>query len=335
VRRFASLAVLAALLALPLIATAHQARSGPELHEERVGVAAPAIVAQAVGDAAATLPGTPFEVIPLPGGDDLGASGDSARRAVAEGRLDAAVVLDLRETTDSLLVSSTRNEQYVDTLRDRLAVISKGYGRTLELEYVDPDAAVGSARTPGLLVTAWFLLAILVVAGISAERGPAAPTPAHGAARLLVVAAVGVGCGIVSAVVVDPGGTGKVTALVGAATAIVTLTGALVLAAESVLGLAGLGVAAALMIGPLLALLTGVTPDLLAEPWYTVDRPSPQTAAWQIVRVALGHTDGATGSWALVAAWAAIALLTLLTARVVRPVGAPQTPSASAPAPTP
>jgi len=332
VRRFASLAVLALLLALPLIATAHQAWSGPELHEARIGVAAPPIVAQAIVDSAATLAGTPFEVVPL---DDADAAPyDTAMEAVTEGRLDAAVVIDLRLTTDTLLVTTTRTETYVDALRERLTVISKGYGRTLEIEYVDPDGATGSARTPGVLVAIWCAVGILVVAGISAERGPVAPTPVHGLARLVVVAAVGAACGVVSAIVVG-GGAGTTTALVVAAVATVTVTGALVLAAESVLGLAGLGVAAALMVGPALPLLTGVNPDLLTEPWHTVDRVSPQTAAWQVVRVALGHAEGAAGSRMLLTAWAAIASLTLLTARAVRPRATGRSGPAAAPAPTP
>lgn len=334
-RRFASLAVLGLLLALPLIATAHQARSGPELHEERVGVAAPAIVAQAVADSAASLPGTPFEVVPLTDTGDGLTSYDVGTAAVRDGELDAVVVLDLRITTDTLIVADTRTEPYVDSLRDRLTVISKGYGRTLEVAYVAPAGAAGPARAPGLLVAAWCAVGIVVVAGISAVRGPVAPTPAAGVARLLVVAAAGGVSGAVSAVVVDPGGAGTVSALVVAAAAIVTLTGGLVLAAESVLGLGGLAVAAALMTGPALPLLSGVTPDLLVEPWHTLDRVSPQTAAWQITRVALGHTEGASGSWAMVAAWAAIALLTLLTARAVRPDAPAPAEPAAAPAPSP
>lgn len=333
VRRYASLAVLGLLLALPLVATAHQAWSGPELHEARIGVAAPPIVAQALADSAETLAGTPFEVAPLVDADDAVAPYDAAEESVAEGRLDAAVVLDLRTTTDTLLVATTRTDPYVDAIRERLTVISKGYGRTLEVEYVDPAGAAGSARTPGLLVALWCAVAVLVVAGISAERGAVAATPAQGVARLLAVAGVGAACGVVSAIVVDPGRGG--TAVVVAATATVTVVGALVLAAESVLGLGGLGVASALMVGPALPLLTGVTPDLLVEPWHLLDRVSPQTAAWQVARDALDHTDGADGSWALIAAWAAIALLTLLTARGVRPGATGPRPAAAAPAPIP
>lgn len=332
VRRFVSVAVLALLLALPLIATAHQAWSGPELHEARIGVAAPPIVAQAVADSAATLAGKPFEVVPLH--DAEAAPYDVARDAVREGRQDAAVVIDLRLTKDTLLVATTRTDAYVDALLERLTVISEGYGRTLEIEYVDPDGATGSARTPGLLVAIWCGVALLVVAGISAERGPVAPTAARGLARLAAVAGVGAACGVVSAITVG-GGAGTMSALVVAATVTVAVTGALVLAAESVLGLAGLGVAAALMVGPALPLLTGINPDLLTEPWHTLDRVSPQTAAWQVVRVALDHTDGAAGSRVLIAAWAAIAALTLLTSRAVRPRSRSWNRAASAPSPTP
>lgn len=327
VRRYVTLAVLGALFALPLIATAHQARSGPTLHEERVGIAAPAIVVQALAESARTIEGTPFEVVPLtePGG--AAATASAARQEVAEGRLDAALVLDLRVTRDVLLVSTARTEQYADALDERVSVISEGYGRTLALQRVTPDDATGSARIPGLLVAAWCAVAVLVVAAMSAERGPVAPDLPRGIARLLLVAASGVATGVVSAAVVDADGPVR-AGIVAVATAVVTLTGALILAVESLLGLGGLGVAVALMVGPTLPLLTGVTPDLLAEPWHTLDQVSPPTAAWRVTRTTLGHTDGAAGSWALLAAWGAIALLTLLTARAFRPSTAAATDTA-------
>ena len=326
-QRITFLAVLGALLALPLVATIHQAWAGPALHDEPVGVAAPAIVTEALADSAASLDGTPFDVVPLADTADHDAAYDAARRDVADGLVDAAVVLDLRTTTDVLLVTDTRTDAYVDALLSRLTPISEGYGRTLEVQRIEPADAVGSASSAGVLTACSCAVGIVLAAGISVTRGPVSSTRAGGLVRLLVVITTAAVTGIVSAALVGPGTSATSWALVSVAAATVTVTALLILAAESVLGVGGLVIAVALMIGPALPLLSGVTPDLLAEPWHTLAQVSPQTAGWRMSRTALGHTDGAAGSWALMTAWAAIGSLTLLTAGWLRPEQTAQEPA--------
>jgi len=94
----------------------------------------------------------------------------------------------------------------------------------------------------------------------------------------------------------------------------------LVLAAESVLGLAGLGLATGLLLGPVAPLLGGADPAYLPSPWWEVDRLAPQQAALRLLQHDLMGIDvAAVRSWLLLLAWAAIAVLTLVAARQERP----------------
>lgn len=316
VRRSAALAVIGLLLALPVVATALQARSGTELHAARVGVAAPTVVGQAVSDAASSLAGDPVELVPIATRlIHVAAAREAGRRAVADGTFDAVVVLDLRTTHDTLLVTTTRTDPYVDALRAQLDRISEGFGRTLRVEYVEPDAAVTSSWAPGALAGVWCGIGVLVAVAATIIRGRVAGGR-HGSTRRLVgLLLVAVATGLATALAV---GHASVS-LIAPACATVAVTGLLVLAAESALGLPGIGIAVGLMVAPTIPVVTGITPDLLADPWYSVDRIAPQTAAWQLARVALGHTEGGAGSWAVLAAWGLTAVVALATAQAMRP----------------
>lgn len=322
VRRSATLAVVGLLLALPMVASAHQAREGAELHEVRIGVAAPPIVSQALGDSVSSLPGDPFEVVPIATGViHQAAAMDAGRDALDDGSLDAVLVLDLSTTTDTLLVTSTRTTPYVDAVRDELTGISEGYGRTLRVERVEPTNGVAAAWAPGLLAGVWCGLGILTVIASTFLAGPADRDRTTTRRRVVLVLAVGGVAAVVSVVAADLGLTEHAAALAAAAVATVTVTGLLVLATEWVLELAGLAVAVAMAVGPTLPLLTGVTPDLLVEPWHTLDRAAPQTAAWEAARAALRQSDGGLGPWVVLAAWAASAVVALRTAQAMRPGG--------------
>ncbi|WP_344772732.1 hypothetical protein [Nocardioides panacisoli] len=320
-RRSAYLAVVGVLLVLPVVATFHQARAGAELHDARVGVAAPPIVVEALTGALSSLPGTPIDVVPIgTGALRESAALDRGRQAVADGRLDAVVVLDLTTTSDTLFVTTTRTRPYVDAVADRLAAVSEGFGRTLQLQRVDPDRAAASAWVPGVLAGAWCGIGVLGAVAATLVGGRVDRDGGSSLRRLALLLLTGVVAGLGSGALVDLPGLQPLVTLVAAATGTVAVTGGLVLAAESLLGLPGIAVAVALLVGPTLPLLTGVTPDLLTEPWHAIDRISPPTAAWQVARGAVGHADGSAAPWAMLAAWGVIATVTVLTARAMRPV---------------
>ncbi|MDH2413984.1 hypothetical protein [Nocardioides sp. CER19] len=303
-------------LALPLAATVHAGVSGPELHGEVVAVAGPAVVAQAAVDRANAMSDRPVHARVVESPDGLEPDERAARAEVSSGAAAAAVVIDLRRTADTLLVAGWLPSDVARQLASDAAAVSASYGRTLHTVRVSPPRP-GSPHLPARLVALLVGVGIALAAALSAWRGPVAATTARGAARLSGTAAAGCAVGAVVAALVDTGRP-LVTALVCAAA--VSVSAWLVLAAESLLGLAGLGLATGLLLGPVVPLLSGTDPAYLPSPWWQVDRLAPQQATLRLLQHDLMGIDvAAARSWLLLLAWAAIAVLTLVASRQERP----------------
>ena len=319
-------------VALPLAATVHARLSGPHLHGETVTIVGPAVVAQAAAGRANALPGHPVDARAVdvadaaaegpPGtrSDEAGtladAGGPMARDEVATGASAAAVVIDLRRTTDTFLVASWLPDRVAARLEAGASAVSGSYGRTLRTERVAPPHPA-SRLLPGRLVALLVTVGVGVATAISAWRGPVAATATRGVARLAGTAAAGVLSGVLVAALADTPGPGA-TGVAAAATA--TVAAWLVLAAESVLGLAGLGLAAGLLLGPVLPLVGGADPAYLPSPWRQLDGLGVQQASLRLLQ---HHLTGVRVAelrwWVVLAAWAATALLTLAAARAERP----------------
>jgi hypothetical protein len=304
-------------VAVPLAAAIHARVTGPHLHGEVIAVSGPAIVAQEAVRRANSLARHPVEARVLDAGDaGLVADDRAARDLVRSGEAAAAVVIDLRESADVILVGSWLPDEVSRALVEDAGAVSASYGRTLRVEAVQPPNPASPhlpARLVALLVAAGVGLAVAV----SLWRGPVARTVAEGAARLAVTSAVGCLMGVAVAVLVDttrPVGTALTCAVTVSASAW------LVLAAESLLGLAGLGLATGLLLGPVGLLLGGADPAYLPSPWWEVDRLGPHQASLRLLQHDVMGIDVAEARWWIVlAAWPVIALLTLLAARQERP----------------
>lgn len=303
-------------LALPLAATVHARVAGPRLHGEVVLVAGPAVIAQEAVRRANAVSNRPVDARVLDSGSDLQPDAAEARAEVREGTAVAAVVIDLRRTSDTLLLGRWLPDDVADQVVTDTSAVSASYGRALRVVRVPPPGP-GDGRLPGRLLALLVAVGVALAAAVSAWRGPVAATTARGAARL--VGTTGAGCvvGAVVAAVVDTGGALS-TALVCATT--VAVTAWLVLAAESLLGLAGLGLATGLLLGPVAPLLAGADPAYLPSPWWQVQGLSPQQAALRLLQHdVMGLDVGQLRRWLLLLAWAAIAVLVLVASRQERP----------------
>ena len=157
--------------------------------------------------------------------------------------------------------------------------VSASYGRTLHTERVAPPHPT-PRRLPALLVALLVTIGVVLAAAVSAWRGPVAATTARGVARLAGTAAAGCVVGVVVALLADAD-----RPVEAALTCAVTVAASawLVLAAESVLGLAGLGLATGLLLGPVAPLLVGTDPAYLPSPWWEAGIP-PRPAAGDYLR---------------------------------------------------
>lgn len=319
--RLGALAFLLVGLALPLSATVQAWVAGPQLHGAVVGLAGPTVVTQEAARRADAVAGRPVEARALATGDDPDRAAPEARRLVARGELDAAVVVDLRRTTDLLLVPAWTGDDVADEIAGVAGAVSASYGRTLRREEVAPAAGT-SPLLPFRLTAALVLAGVAVAAAISAWRGPVAATTVRGIARLAGTAAGGaaIGLGVAAAI---PGASWP-SALAAGLT--FTAVAWLVLAAEAVMGLAGLGLATGLLLGPVMPLLGGADPAYLPSPSWAVNALSPQQASLRLLQHdLLGLSVAEARSWLLLGGWALIGLLTLAAARSARPTPAADT----------
>lgn len=311
----ALVALLAVLvLGTPLAFVAQAATSGPRPHEAVLAVAGPILVAQAIAERADALPGRPFDARVLP-------EGTSPRASIADGTAQLGLTIDFRLDHDLLAVSTTTDPDLVAAYQALLEAVGASYGRTLSTQQVPPSGGDGAARgLPYVLTLLWVLAGLALAVGLSLWRGPVASTTARGAARLAWLGAGAVLLGVVVAVVAPGVGAGETwwIALLGALVAVVTSWS--VLALESLLGLGGLALGVALLVGLSVPLLTHAEPSTLPAPWSALAPWTPHGAALQLARRHLFFAQHADlRSWAVLLAWAGIAIVVLIGSRLVRP----------------
>lgn len=301
-------------LGAPLAFVAQLASQGPRPHEAVLAISGPALVAQAIATRADALPGHPFDARVLP-------EGDPSARSVAAGIAQAGLMIDFRLDRDVLVVSTTTDPDLVAEYRVLLEAIDSSYGRTLRTQTVPPAGAEDAPRgLPYVLTFLWVLLGVGLAVGLSLWRGPVAATTARGAERLIGLGACGVLVGVLGAVVAPDIATGEVVWVAALGALVVLVTSWLVLAFEAVLGLGGLALMTAVLVGLSTPLLTFTEPSTLPSPWAELAPWTPHGAAFRLARqhVFFGvHAD--IRSWAVLLAWSSIAVVALVGARWVRP----------------
>lgn len=302
------------LVGAPVVFAGQMAHEGPRPHEAVLTVSGPVMVAQAVAERAESLPGHPFDARVLP-------EGTSPAAGVADGSVQVGLVVDFTREHDVLAVSSTADTDLVKEYEQLAAAVAASYGRTLVTREVPPTGADDAARgLPYLLTFLWVFVGLGLAVGLSLWRGPVAATFTRGVGRLAALGGAGLVVGVLVAVVAPgvPGDETVGTALLGALVVVVTSWS--VLALESVLGLSGLALGSALFLGASAPLLTLNDPTTLPMPWSQLSPWTVHGSALQLARDHLffgQHDDGR--SWAVLLAWATIAVVGLVGARLVRP----------------
>ena len=305
--------VLAVLLLLPLGATMDAARSGPQLHHVALGLSGPPVVTQPVRAADRSGGRDDLDVYLLTPQKTPAAAVRRASDDIRSGRLDAAVVIDLRKAQDTLLVPGQRSDDFVSAVRKRVAQTSHGFGRTVSVRTVAPaSGATVPSWLPGVLVAVWCALGVGCGAALVAWRGRLVSGRGAGRRRVLLLA----GAAVLLAALVS-GVAAATTAvpfapllLLGAVD--VALFGLLTLAARDLLGLSGLAVAAALLVAPAMPMLIGREPDLLPSPWFDVRSFLPHDASLRLLQHSVfGVSSHDLRAAAVIAVWACAALLTV------------------------
>jgi len=254
--------VAVAVLHVVLLATlvAH-AGGGP--HRAPLLIAAPAVVAQELADEAAAMPGEPFDA-------DWTADPDRAREAVRSGEAVAAVLVDLSQTRDVVLVNGGADPALNDAVVDRISSVEKARGRTVEVRRLTRPGTAGAEVDIRTYVLLCGLLGFGFVLGISFARGPVAGSATSGALRLVGLGGLAVLTATLLQLLPVTGLPGSDLAVIGIGAGYAFAIGAATLAVESLAGLVGLAMAAAAYFVLATPLLTGTSQYLLPPPWPTL-----------------------------------------------------------------
>ena len=278
-------------------------------HRVPLLIAAPAVVAQSLADDAQSMPGTPFDA-------EWTDDEDEARQAVKDGTAVAAVLVDLRETEDVVLVNARADGDLNDAVVDQLRSISTSQDRTVRVQQLARAGSAGAADRVRWFVILTGLLGFGFVLVVSLVRGPVARSARLGVLRVVGLGAVAVaGTTLLQAL---PATTlpGNDLALIGLGALYVFTIGVLTLAVEALAGLVGLAAAAAAYFVLATPLLSGTSHYLLPPPWPTVTPWMPTGAAQAAVAdIAYFDPAAALQQALVVAAAGLLAVLALVVAR--------------------
>ncbi len=291
-------------VSLLLAGPADQPRHAP------VRLVAPAVVAAPLIESVDALSGSPVTVT-------TAVSEQAARDSVSRRASVAAIVVDLAQEQDRLYVSSGNGRELNAAVTGLVSASEATYGRTVDVVDVSPSPVPRSdRRTVYVLVGAGVLLGIASAVVVTWRRGP---MEHHVSGALVRLGAVAVASGLLAlplaltAVVAVEGGLAVwwllLALLIGAT------TGA-TFALESLLGAAGIGVAATAFVLTASPLVRLVDPLVLPSVWSSVTPFLPHGAALDAAtRLAFFGGHGTLRPGAVLMAWVALSLLVVATSR--------------------
>ncbi|MCA6095074.1 DUF3533 domain-containing protein [Streptomyces sp. SCA3-4] len=291
------------VLQLAFIASYIGAFHSPKPRDVPLGVVAPRQIAGQLTYELAALPGHPLD--PRTVGDEA-----AALRQIHERDLDAALIVDPRGTTDTLLVAGGSGSSLAQATEAVVARAERAQQRTLKTVDVVP-AAAGDSRglSSFYLVVGWCVGGYLCAAILAISAG-ARPANAHRAlVRLAALALYALGSGLLGAVVAGPvlgALPGGIAGLWGLGALVVFAVGALTLALQGLAGVVGIGLAIAIVVVLGNPSAGGAYPYPLLPPFWGTIGPflPPGAGTWSARSLAYFHGNALTCPLLVLSGWA-------------------------------
>ncbi|MFD9884023.1 DUF3533 domain-containing protein [Streptomyces alboflavus] len=312
--RAALLVVGVLALQLLFIASYVGALHHPKPRDVAFGVVAPGDAAAQTRDKLAKLPGEPLD--PRVVKDEA-----EARRQIIDRKIDGALIVDPRGTTDTLLVASGGGKALANAL-EMIAVKADG----AEKRSVRPvDVAAASPQDfNGLssfyLVVGWCVGGYLCASIMSISAGSKVANPQRAAIRLGAMALLALAGGLGGAVIIGPilgALPGSIMALWGLGALVTFAVGAFTLALEAITGVVGIGLAVLVIVVAGNPSAGGAFPLPMLPPFWEAIGPAlpPGAGTWVARSIAYFQGNAVTGPLLVLAAWAvAGTAVTLLVA---------------------
>ncbi|MBT2387038.1 DUF3533 domain-containing protein [Streptomyces sp. ISL-11] len=300
----AALLVLGALvLQLAFITSYVGAFHSPRPKDIATGVVAPRQLAGQLVDKLAGLPGGPLD--PRAVRDER-----EARRQLRERDLEAALIVDPRGTTDTLLVAGGAGASLAQAAEAVVTRAEAAEQRSLKIVDTAPSAA-GDARglTSFYLVVGWCVGGYLCAAILAISAGARPANPRRAGFRLAALALYAIGSGLLGAVITGPAlGAlpGSVLGLWGLGALVVFAVGATTLALQGLAGIIGIGLAIAIVVVLGNPSAGGAYPYPLLPPFWRAIGPAlpPGAGTWSARSIAYFRGNALTGSLLVLSAWA-------------------------------
>ncbi|NDU77219.1 DUF3533 domain-containing protein [Actinomadura sp. DSM 109109] len=328
--RASALIVGVLLLQLGFILSYVGAFHSPAPHRVPVAVVAPPAVARQVAAQVNALPGEPLEARTAPGARQ-------ARRDVLRRDADAAIIVDPRGGTDTLLVASAAGPALAGTATDVANRLETARGRQVKVVDIRPPGPKdGRGLSSFYLVIGWVVGGYLAAAILGVAGGARPANARRTVIRLAALAVYAAVSGLGGALVAGPllgALTGHFLQLWGIGALVVFAAAAATTALQTLFGLLGIGLAILLFVVLGNPSAGGAYPLALLPPfWRAIGAWLPPGAATTAVRNTAYFSGNATAHalWVL-AGWALAGTVVALAVSALRPPArAPAEAAASA-----
>ncbi|MFF5961639.1 DUF3533 domain-containing protein [Streptomyces luteogriseus] len=303
-------------LQLLFIASYVGALHDPKPKDVPFGLVAPQAAAAQAVTRLERLPGSPLDPRALP--DEA-----TARTQLTQRDIDAALIIDPRGRTDTLLVASGSGRVLSTTLTALVTTLEKSERRTIRTIDVIPSASHDpNGLSSFYLVIGWCVGGYLGAAALAISAGAKPSNPTRAAIRLAVMALVAIAGGLGGALITGPildALPGSTATLWGLGTLIIFAVGAATLALQGVFGTIGIGLVILLVVILGNPSAGGALPPPLLPPFWKAIGPAlpPGAGTWSARSIAYFDNNAMTGPLLVLAAWAAAGTaITMAAARV-------------------
>ncbi|MGA5132396.1 DUF3533 domain-containing protein [Streptomyces olivoreticuli] len=293
------------VLQLAFITSYIGAFHAPKPKEITLGVVAPQQLSEQLVEQLYVLPGTPLE--PSAVRDEA-----EARRRIHDRDLEAALVVDPRGTTDTLLVAGGAGASLAQAAEAVVTRAEAAQQRSVKVVDVAP-AAAGDARglSSFYLVVGWCVGGYLCAAILAISAGARPANPRRAGFRLAALALYAVAAGLLGAVIAGPvlgALPGSILGLWGLGALVVFAVGATTLALQGLAGIIGIGLAIAIVVVLGNPSAGGAYPYPLLPPFWRTIGPAlpPGAGTWSARSIAYFRGNALTGPLLVLSAWAAV-----------------------------
>lgn len=315
--RAALLVIGVLVLQLAFIASYVGAFHSPKPQDIPIGVVAPPQAGDQVVEKLAALPGGPLD--PRTVRDEA-----AAVRLIRERELDAALIVDPRGSTDTLLVAGGSGASLAQATEAVVTRAEQARQRGVRVTDVAP-AASGDSRglTSFYLVVGWCVGGYLCAAILAISAGARPANPHRAVIRLAAIALYAIGSGLLGAVIAGPvlgALPGGIVGLWGVGALVVFAVGALTLALQGLAGVVGIGLAIAIVVVLGNPSAGGAYPYPLLPPFWRTIGPAlpPGAGTWSARSVAYFRGNALTCPLLVLSAWAAAGTVTTLWSAAFR-----------------